>query len=105
MNEYKIEYLQTFKDDLNDIVRYITLKLDNRPASHKLIDDVQKKIELLKANPEIYQYYDFVKPLKRKYRYFVVGNFITFYSVDKKSRVVTIYRILYSKQNINSAMK
>ena len=34
MNEYKIEYLQLFKDDLNDIVKYITLKLDNKPAAH-----------------------------------------------------------------------
>ena len=55
MNEYKIEYLQLFKDDLNDIVKYITLKLDNKPTAHKLVNEVQKKIELLKTNPEIYQ--------------------------------------------------
>lgn len=105
MNEYKIEYLQTFKDDLNDIVKYIAIKLDNRVAAHKLVDDIQNKIELLKTTPEIHQYYDFIKPLKRKYRYFVVGNYITFYNVDKKLKVVTIYRILYSKQNINNTMK
>ena len=33
MNEYKIEYLQLFKNDLNDIVKYITLKLDNKRCS------------------------------------------------------------------------
>lgn len=105
MNEYKIEYLQLFKDDLNDIVKYITLKLDNKPAAHKLVNDVQKKIELLKTNPEIYQYYDFIKPLKKQYRYFIVGNYIVFYGVDKKTKVVSIYRILYNKTNMNNAIK
>lgn len=112
MNEYKIEYLQLFKDDLNDIVKYITLKLDNKPAAHKLVNEahklvneVQKKIELLKTNPEIYQYYDFIKPLKKQYRYFIVGNYIVFYGVDKKTKVVSIYRILYNKTNMNNAIK
>lgn len=100
MNHYKMEYLQTFKNDLKEIVRYISVEFDNKIAAHQLLNRLEKKIELLKTNLEIFQFYDFVKPLKRKYRYFVIGNHITFYYVDVKTKIVVIYRIIYRKRNM-----
>lgn len=105
MEKYKLNYLPIFKDDLKEITEYIAIDLDNKDASHQLTDNVLKKIELLKNNPEIYQEYDFIKPLKRKYRYFIVGNYIAFYTVDRKKKIITLYRILYMKRNLKSILK
>lgn len=102
MDKYEVEYLQIFKDDLNEIVSYIVLELKDKNASHKLIDDIQKKIELIKTNPQMYQYYDFIKSLKEKYRCFVVGNYIVFYFINKDEKIITIYRIIYNKRNLKS---
>lgn len=43
-----------FKRDLKDIVRYIPIDLDNKKATHDIVEKIQGKIELLKHNPKNY---------------------------------------------------
>ena len=103
MIEYSIEYLDIFKHDLKNIVRYISIDLDNKKAAHDFVEKVYDKIEVLKHNPEMYQYYGFIKSLKKNYRYFVVENYIVFYEVDKNKKVITVHRILYKRMNIKNS--
>lgn len=105
MKQYKLIYLPIFKNDIKDITRYIAVDLNNKKAAHQLTDDILKTIELLKNSPEMYQEYHFIKSLKKKYRYFVVKNYIVFYTVDKKKKEVTIYRALYKKRNLENIIR
>lgn len=43
-----------FKHDLKDIVRHISIDLDNKKAAHDIVEKIQGKIELLKHNPKNY---------------------------------------------------
>lgn len=43
-----------FKRDLKDIVRHISIDLDNKKVAHDIVEKIQSKIELLKHNPKNY---------------------------------------------------
>ena len=44
MNEkhYKLRFISLFEDDLNSVVDYIALGLQNQSAADALVDDVQQ---------------------------------------------------------------
>ncbi len=41
---YKLTFLPLFEGDLNEVVDYISLKLKNPSAAHRLVDDVEQAI-------------------------------------------------------------
>lgn len=41
---YKLTFLPLFEKDLNKVVDYISLKLKNPSAAHRLVDDVEQAI-------------------------------------------------------------
>ena len=93
---YKLEYLPVARQDLIDIIRYISQELKNPDAANnlavKLVEATEKVTAFPYANPS-YQ------PLKHEYRKILVQNYLILYWVDEEKKLVTVARVLYAKRN------
>ncbi|MCI8397607.1 MAG: type II toxin-antitoxin system RelE/ParE family toxin [Clostridia bacterium] len=94
--KYKVEYSPLFFKDLDKIIEYIRIKLNNNRAAINLLNEIEKEIELRSYNPEGYEKYIsrqnlvFYRIYVKKYTiFYVVGN-----------EIMELRRILYSKRNL-----
>ncbi len=102
---YKLEFLPIAKNDIDNIIYYISNHLKNITASRKLrdlfIDSMDKILEFPYSCP-VYQK---VKLLKNEYRSYKVKNFIMFYTINEHDKIITIVRVLYQKMDISKILE
>lgn len=96
---YKLEYLPVARQDLIDIVRYISQELKNPDAANHLAVKLVEAAERVTAFPYANSSYQPIRPLKHEYRKILVQNYLILYWVDEKKKLVTIARVLYAKRN------
>ena len=96
---YKILTTDEFDVDLDEILRYIAVKLSNPGAASSLADELEKYYGLLEAHPYLFE--ESRDPLLRQrgYRKFIVGNYIALYLVDDQQQTVTVARLFYGKRD------
>lgn len=99
-SNYKIRYLTSFSDELDEILYYITFILKNEKAAERLLDNVINVIEKRKENPEGYEKYKSKKNFKYDWYRIYVGNFTIFYTV--RDNVMEITHLLYSARNFDN---
>lgn len=97
---YKLSFLPLFEQDLNEIVDYISIDLNNPKAARKLVDDIEKAILKRLETPLTYAPYESSKARKYPYYKIKVKNFLIFYVVIDDT--MEVRRILYSRRNIDS---
>lgn len=102
---YKLEYLPVAQQDLIDIVRYISQELKNSDAANHLaaalIEAAESTLVFPYANPS----YQTLRPLKHEYRKIPVQNYLIFYWVDEKKKLVTVARVLYAKSDYRKKLE
>lgn len=96
---YKLEYLPIARQDMADIVRYISHELCNPEAAEKLALEMIEAADGLPAFPYVNAAYIPIKPLKHEYRKLLVQNYIMFYWVDEKEKTVTMARVIYARRD------
>ena len=81
-----------------------------------LVDDDTRSIDVVKSiisdtlfsyniDYEIIVYNKCTKKLKQEYRSFKIKNFLMFYTVNEKDKIITIVRILYQKMDMNNILE
>lgn len=96
---YKLEYLPAARQDMVEIVRYISKELQNPSAADQLA------IEFIKAGDGILDFpyanpsYTPIRPLKHEYRKLLVQNYFMFYWIDEEKQLVTVARVVYAKRD------
>lgn len=101
---YTIEYLPVAKNDMVDIIKYISNDLQSPLVADRFAEEMVEKIESLSSFPYSNSVYSPVRKLKKEYRRLQIKNFIAFYYVDEKTKVVTVARVLYNKRNISGIL-
>ena len=96
---YQLEYLPIARHDMTEIARYISQELCNPSAAEKLTDEMIKAAERLTEFPYRNAVYFTAKPLKREYRKLIVQNYIMFYWIDEKEKLITIARVIYAHRD------
>lgn len=99
---YKLEYLPIAKSDIDNIINYIAIDLKNKIAARKLVNNFMNAINVILEFPYSFSIYQFSGILKNEYRSIKVGNFLMFYVVNDKERLITIIRVLYQKMDISN---
>jgi len=99
---YQLTFLPVAKQDMADIVRYISHELCNPAAAGNLADEMIEAAERLCNFPYINAVHQVVKPLKHEYRKLLVKNYIMFYWVDEEDKLVTIARVMYARRNYDT---
>ena len=102
---YKVEYLPAARKDMLDIVRYISMQLQNPDAANHLAEEMVNAAENLREFPYATQVYHPIRPLKHEYLKILVKNFLMFYWVDEEKKLVTIARVVYAKRDYGRLLK
>ena len=96
---YRLVITELAHEDLDNIVLYIAVQLDNSLAAANFLDEVEKCYSFLKNNPLIYERCHDVRLEKEGYRKATINNYILVYRVDEAAKTVTIHRFFYGAQN------
>lgn len=102
---YKLEFLPIAKKDIDNIIYYISNKLQNPTASSKLAIKLIKGANSILTFPYGAAIYKTKNELKYEYRSIKINNFLMFYTIDEDSKIVTIVRVIYEKMNINNILE
>jgi len=85
--------------DLEEILAYIAVKLDNPKAAANFADALDDKYAQLEDYPLLFELSRNAGLAAKGYRRFVINNYIALYLVDEDRHEVIISRIFYGKQN------
>ena len=102
---YRLEFLPIAKKDIDEIIYYISHNLRNIIASKKLRNLFVKSFDNILEFPYGCYVYSLNSKLDKEYRSYKVKNFLIFYTINEKEKIVTIVRILYKKMDINNILK
>lgn len=99
----KIEerYLETFYNDLDEIISYIVNILKNKKAAKDLLDVIENEIDKRTPIADSFKKYKSTKHRNEEYYKLTVKNFYIFYIVinEKEKSIVEYRRILYKRRN------
>ena len=93
-NIYNIEFLNQAIWDIQNIAYYIKYKLCNPQALNRFINNIFSKVTIL-------QYFPYIGNLNKniKNRFTVYKNFLIFYEIQEKEKLVIIKTIIHAKIN------
>ena len=95
--EYTLEYLPLFDEELAAAVRYIAVVLENPAAAAKLVDDVERAITDRLFAPESFEPVHSENDRAHPYYRIAVGNYLVLYCVIGK--VMEVRRFVYAPSN------
>ena len=101
---YSLEFLSVAKNDMLEIVKYISEELKNPVAADKLADDFILSAERVCEFPYSNNVYRPIKPLETEYRRFIVNNYLMFYTVDETTKTVTVMRVIYARRDLEKQL-
>lgn len=97
---YQLEFLPIARKDMIDIVRYLSVGLQNPQSANNLADELIQATERLREFPYSAPVYQPIRPLAHEYRKLSVQNYLIFYWVDDRQQLITIARIVYAKRDL-----
>ena len=96
---YKLRILPLFEDDLNEIVDYISIHLQNPIAAENFVDAVETAIYERLSCSEEFEPYSSAKERMYPYYRISVKNYTIFYVVIGDT--MEIRRIIYSRRDLD----
>ncbi|MFA5384063.1 MAG: type II toxin-antitoxin system RelE/ParE family toxin [Eubacteriales bacterium] len=99
MVKYRIDVSEPAENDLRDIVRYISAQLSASMTALQMMDTVEEAIMGLAVMPQKCPPVTDERLAMMGYRKLLVKNYIVFFTIDKKSKVVNVERILYARRD------
>ena len=96
---YDVNIMQSAKNEIHGIYRYIATELDNPTAADRHVSLIQEKISALQENPERYPLVRDKYLAEKGIRYIVVQNYLVFFVVREENKVVSVMRVLYGRRD------
>ena len=96
---YKLSILPLFEDDLNEIVDYISVRLQNPIAAEDFVDAVENAIQDRLFCAEAFEPYHSAKERRYPYYRIQVKNYTIFYVVIGDT--IEVRRIVYSRRDLS----
>jgi len=98
-NEYAVIIAEPAKEDLIEIDDYISIELNAPVAACNILLLFRKSFGMLSASPYSHPKVRDDRLIAQGYRWLAIKNYLVFYTIDEKSKVVAVERILYSHRN------
>lgn len=95
---YRVVYLPTARQQLEDAVLYIAVDLCAPDAAMKLVDEVDEAVRRLEEMPYRFPIYHTLYAVKREIRFFPLKNYNVYYVIDEDAKTVEIWRVLHRLQ-------
>ena len=101
---YNLVYLPAARQDMIDIVRYVSKELCNPTAARRLAVELIEAGERILDFPYAHPAYTPIRPLKHEYRKTRVSSYMMFYWVDEAQKLETIARVVYAKRELSQLL-
>ena len=98
-NKYSVEILPGAIEDLNSIYRYYFEESQDRDVAEKMTDEIEAAILSLEEYPKAHPVSRDKRLAKKGYRKLIIGNYITLYKIDDKTKRVTVTRVFRGMMN------
>ena len=99
MEIYNINVAESAEIDLHDIIKYISEQFMADVTARQLLNEIENKISSLATFPERIPLISDDRLHGLGYRKLSVKNYLIFFSINKRDRMVNIERILYKRRN------
>jgi toxin ParE1/3/4 len=96
---YRIDVSEPAENDLRDIVRYISAQLSAPITALEMLEVIEQAMSGLAEMPHRAPAVADERLAAIGYRKLIVKNYIIFFSIDEKEKVVDVERILYGRRN------
>ncbi len=96
MARYRVDVSEPAESDLRD---YISAQLSAPMTATKMMDAIEKAIAGLADMPQKCPPVSDERLASMGYRKLVVKNYVAFFTIDEKSKVVDVERILYARRD------
>ena len=101
---YNLEFLPIAKNDMLEIIKYISNELKSPVAAQNLAEEFISAAERLCEFPYANNGYTPIKPLEFEYRRIIVNNYLMYYTVDGPNKTVTIMRVIYARRDMGKQL-
>ena len=99
MDHYKVDVSETAENDLLDIVRYIASQFSAPITALNMMDLLEEAMASLSKTPQRIPLVRDDRLAQMGYRHLGVKNYLVFYIIDEKNKVVDVERILYARRD------
>lgn len=99
MTKYRVDLSEPAEKDLIDIVKYIASQLSSPMSAYHMMEIFEEAMASLSDTPQRCPLITEERLSQLGYRKLIVKNYIVFFSVDEKNKVVDVERILYARRN------
>ncbi len=101
---YKLIRTDAFQRDLDAVIAYLVLCLENKPAAAALLDAIEKSYEELERMPLMFEacHDPYLKELG--YRKAGIRNYIMVYKVDEERKTVDLMRLFHGRQDYEKSI-
>jgi plasmid stabilization system protein ParE len=103
--KYSLNITDIAEEDILATVRYIIDVLKNSIAANNLLDEIERHEKILEDTPGIYPFVRDEYLAGKGLKYVIIKNFLLFYTVDKKNKIVNIIRFLYGRRDWKNILK
>lgn len=95
---YKIKITKQAREQMTEIVDYISYELFAPEAANNLLEKMEKSILTLAEFPERYQLIDEEPWRHEGIRKIVVSNFLMYFWINESEKIVQIIAVIYSRR-------
>ena len=102
--KYDVRFTKAAEDNLTDIFDYICNVLKSSKEAHKLITQIEAKVNSLDYMPERHQRIMEEPWFSSGFRMVTVKNYIIAYVIDHKGKVVYVFAVFYNGRDYRSTL-
>lgn len=95
---FNLEYTQNAIIDLDKILHYIRVELDNVPAAEALYNEIYNALDNACNFPKFAPLANY--DVNFELRKILVKNYVIFYGVDAPAKKIKVYTIRYAKSDL-----
>lgn len=102
---FSYRFTENAEQDLDEILRYISVDLSNPTAAQGLGKKIFEKIDMVRVFPESGAPVDNEFLADKTVRKLPVENYIIYYKAHCEEKMISIIRIVYGKRNLEEIIR
>jgi plasmid stabilization system protein ParE len=99
MERYSVTLTFAAKEDIRDLLHYLSNKLNSPQSAMELLDRIEKALESLKENPARFPLVRDERLTALGFHWLNVASYTLFFIIDEKARRIDVARVLYAKRD------
>ena len=102
---YSVNITDLAEEDILATVKYISNALKNPIVANNLLDEIEKHEKKLEEMPNIYPFVNDEYLSQKGIKYVIIKNYLMFFTIDEKNKIVNVIRFLYGRMNWQIILK